>query len=164
MYRSLCDGLACHTRMAIIYARTAYLARRVFRNGVFFSREKPPINADRRSRCNYFVVVAAFCPSQSYAHARARVSSRYSWYLIRNYIDNDYYNIFIYVSPFRPEIVRSFFETLRFFAVENPLRNAAITILKKNIVIPYGNWCCGPRDTRIVDDVRAKAYESEYRQ
>lgn len=120
MYRSLCDGLACHrhTRITIIYVRTAYFARRVFRHGVFFSREKPPINADRRSRYNYAAAVA-FCPSQLYAHTRTRVSCRY---LIRNYNNNDYYNIFIYVSLSRPKIVRSFFETFRFFAVENPLR------------------------------------------
>jgi len=71
----ICDGLACHrhtTHIRYIWVICSYFARRVFQHGVFFLREKPPINVDRRSRYNY-AAVAAFRLLQSYAHARTRV-------------------------------------------------------------------------------------------
>jgi hypothetical protein len=126
----ICDGLACHrhtTHIRYIWVICSYFARRVFQHGVFFLREKPPINVDRRSRYNY-AAVAAFRLLQSYAHARTRVCTSNDYYISyiyrgihTTYIILSYY---IYVLLSRPKIVRCFFRNVSVFrtsAAENPL-------------------------------------------
>jgi len=120
-----------HTNSVLVGTTLSYFVRLVFRHGVFFSREKPPINADRRSRNNYKPSPLSHC-----SRKLVRLRPCVQFVRIKRF---EQLPILLYLHVLLSRGSSSpspswFFETFWFFesaAAENPLRN---TRCKKYII------------------------------